>query len=482
MSVSLRQLLEDPDAPEVPIRGLAVDSREVRPGDAFVAISGDRSDGQDYVAEACRNGAVAVLSERPLAAGLELEGCPAVVVPDLKLRRGALAARVHEWPSRRLRCIGVTGTNGKTSIAHFIADLAGRLGRTAGYMGTIGWGRPGALERTRLTTEDGVTVQRRLGQLLDAGCDWVAMEVSSHALSQGRVAEVEFDVAVLSNLSRDHLDYHQTEAAYADAKASLFRWPSLDTAVVNLDDAFGRRVARSLGPGVALLGYGRQAELGWHDLVFTDQGVRGRWRSPWGAADLALPLAGEFSVANMAAAIGALCCSGLAFDDVVEAAASVAQVPGRMEFLHAPGRPAVVVDYAHTPDALDKVLEALRRHTSGALVCVFGCGGDRDPGKRPLMAQAAERRADVIWMTSDNPRLEDPERIIDDMAAGLRGAACTHRCVDRREAIARAVENASAGDLVVVAGKGHEDYQEVAGRRLSYSDRVEVANALGVNV
>ena len=271
MSVSLRQLLEDPDAPEVPIRGLAVDSREVRPGDAFVAISGDRSDGQDYVAEACRNGAVAVLSERPLAAGLELEGCPAVVVPDLKLRRGALAARVHQWPSRRLRCIGVTGTNGKTSIAHFIADLAGRLGRTAGYMGTIGWGRPGALERTRLTTEDGVTVQRRLGQLLDAGCDWVAMEVSSHALSQGRVAEVEFDVAVLSNLSRDHLDYHQTEAAYADAKASLFRWPSLDTAVVNLDDAFGRRVARSLGPGVALLGYGRQ-------------GAPPIWRCPWPAS------------------------------------------------------------------------------------------------------------------------------------------------------------------------------------------------------
>jgi UDP-N-acetylmuramoyl-L-alanyl-D-glutamate--2,6-diaminopimelate ligase len=375
----------------------------------------------------------------------------------------------------------VTGTNGKTTIAHYIADMAGRLGRKAGYMGTIGWGTPGALDAARLTTENALTVQKRLHQLVEADHEWVAMEVSSHALDQGRVDEVAFEVAVFSNLSRDHMDYHPSQEAYGQAKAALFACASLDAAVINVDDEFGRRIARELRPGIRLIGYGRNAEVSWDNLRYTATGIRGRWLTPWGDAQLYLPVAGEFSVANMAAAIGALCVSGLDFDAVIEAAASVAAVPGRMEFFRAAGRPAVVVDFAHTPDALDKVLEALRHHAGGRLVCVFGCGGDRDPGKRPLMAEAAERHADVLWLTSDNPRSEDPERILDDMVGGLTGTACTHRCADRREAIAGAIRGAAANDLVVVAGKGHEDYQEVAGVRSEFSDREIVANLLGVN-
>ncbi|MCZ6711388.1 MAG: Mur ligase family protein, partial [Gammaproteobacteria bacterium] len=243
---------------------------------------------------------------------------------------------------------------------------------------------------------------------------------------------------------------------------------------------YGQHIASELRSGVQLIGYGRDADISWQNLTYTAQGVRGWWQTPWGKAELQLPVAGEFSVANMAAAVGVLCGSGLAFDAVINAAASVTAVPGRMEFFRAAGKPTVVVDFAHTPDALDNMLAALRHHTSGRLVCVFGCGGDRDPGKRPLMAEAAERRADVLWMTSDNPRSEDPERILDAIAAGLAGNACTHRCADRGEAIARALEAASVTDLVVVAGKGHENYQEAAGVRVDYSDRETVANLLAV--
>ncbi|MCZ6709117.1 MAG: UDP-N-acetylmuramoyl-L-alanyl-D-glutamate--2,6-diaminopimelate ligase, partial [Gammaproteobacteria bacterium] len=376
MTLSLRELLADPDVPDVMISGLCEDSRAVEAGDAFIAIQGELSDGHDFVQQAQACGAVAILCER----AVDAVRVPAVVVADLKARRGALAARLYAQPSRQLHCVGVTGTNGKTTIAHYIADIAGRLGHSAGYMGTIGWGVPGALEDVRLTTENAVTVQRRLRQLVGAGHTWVAMEVSSHALTQGRVSEVAFDVAVFSNLSRDHLDYHITQEAYGRAKAELFSYPSLAAAVINMDDPYGQHIASELRSGVQLIGYGRDADISWRNLTYTAQGVRGWWQTPWGKAELQLPVAGEFSVANMAAAVGVLCGSGLDFDVVINAAASVTAVPGRMEFFRAAGKPTVVVDFAHTPDALDNMLAALRHHTSGRLVCVFGCGGDRDPG------------------------------------------------------------------------------------------------------
>ncbi|MDH3640794.1 MAG: UDP-N-acetylmuramoyl-L-alanyl-D-glutamate--2,6-diaminopimelate ligase [Gammaproteobacteria bacterium] len=487
MSMSLRELLSDSDVPDVVVIGLCEDSRSVQQGDAFIAVRGDSTDGHRFVQEACGNGAVAVLCEHLVDMGARgneqapIAQPPQIVVADLKERRGALAAAFYGEPSRTMHCVGVTGTNGKTTIAHLVADMAGQLSHSAGYMGTIGWGAPGALQAARLTTESALTVHKRLAQLLAKGHEWLAMEVSSHALTQGRVAEVAFDVAVFSNLTRDHLDYHPSVDAYGAAKASLFAFPSLSAAVINLDDPFGQHLAGTLAPGVEMVGYGREADVSWQNLEYTGEGIRGSWNTPWGKAELRLPVAGEFSVANMAAAVAALCVSGLDFDAVTEAAANVAPVPGRMEFFRAPGRPPMVVDFAHTPDALDKVLEALRHHASGRLICVFGCGGDRDAGKRPLMARAAERHADVLWLTSDNPRSEEPAQILDDIAAGLSGGACVHRCEDRAEAIGAALDAARADDLVVVAGKGHEDYQEIAGVRTAYSDRDTVAKLLGVN-
>jgi UDP-N-acetylmuramoyl-L-alanyl-D-glutamate--2,6-diaminopimelate ligase len=482
MSMRLPELLADLQAvPDLPVGGLALDSRGTTSGDVFVALRGERHDGHAHVAEAARRGAIAVLAERAISDA----AIPVIVVPALREQLGAIAARWYGEPGRDLRCIGVTGTNGKTSIAHYVADLAERLGRPAGYVGTIGWGRIGELETSTLTTPDPVTVQRQLAALRERGCRWAVLEASSHALEQGRIRAVPFRTAVFSNLTRDHLDYHGDMAAYGAAKRRLFAWPGLELAVVNRDDEFGRTLLDSLAPGVACVTYGREsagtstlADVRWSDLEFDTAGATGRWRTPWGEAAFRLPVHAEFSVANVAAALAVLCADGVALNEFVTVAESLAQVPGRMEFFRASGRAPVVVDYAHTPDAIDQVLVTLRPRAHGRLFCVFGCGGDRDPGKRPLMAAAAERTADVLWLTSDNPRSEAPAAIIADMRAGLTGRACVHVDVDRRAAIAGALAAARSDDLVLVAGKGHEDYQEIAGVRRPFSDRAIVAELL----
>lgn len=472
MSMSLRTLLDDSTLPDVQISGLTEDSRQVLAGDGFIAIKGAQVDGHDYALDAQRRGALAVLAQhRHLAVDI-----PVVVVAELPERRGALAAKLYNYPSEKLHCVGVTGTNGKTSIAHFVADLAGRLGEPAGYMGTIGWGDIGRLERVKLTTEDAVTIQKRLALFAEQGKRWVAMEASSHALDQGRVIDVAFDVAVFSNLSRDHLDYHATFDDYAQAKTRLFDCASLNLAVINVDDPFGRTLAPRLQNRMTVLSYGnKDADVSWRNLQFSNTGVCGEWLTPWGSAELNLPLVGEFFVANMAAALGVLCAAGKDLSAVTAAAMNIVPVPGRMEFYHEPGRPVVVVDFAHTPDALEKVLVTLKRHTEGKLVCVFGCGGDRDPGKRPLMAEVVERCADVLWLTSDNPRSEDPGKIIADMREGLSDRSRVFEVSDRTEAITRAVETAAPEDLILVAGKGHEEYQEIQGERIPYSDSELVA-------
>lgn len=478
MSLPLHELLEGTAGVDrnVTVHGMTEDSRRVAAGDAFVAVRGEHSDGHDHAAAAVAAGAVAVLAERPID-GLT---APVIVVPGLRERRGALAARLYRHPGKRLYCVGVTGTNGKTSIAHYLADLAGRVGRPAGYLGTVGWGRIGALEPSRLTTEDPITLQARLARLVEEGCSWAVLEASSHALAQDRVRDVPFRAAVFSNLTRDHLDYHADEAAYAAAKARLFAWPGLELAVINVDDAFGRTLRERLPAGVGCIGYGSGGEVTWRDVRFDGAGARGRWSTPWGEAPLCLPVQAMFSIANAAAALAVLCANGVALHDAAAAAATLAPVPGRLERFEAPGRPAVVVDFAHTPDAVEQVLAALRPATRGRLICVFGCGGDRDAGKRPLMAAAAERQADELWLTSDNPRSEDPERILADMAGGLTGRVAAHRCVDRAEAIAAAIAGAAEDDVVLVAGKGHEDYQEIAGERRPYSDRQRVAELLAL--
>ncbi len=489
MSLALSSLLEGlaVTAADVPVGEPVEDSRLLQPGGLFVAIRGATADGHDYAAQAVANGAAAVLAERPLP---EL-GVPVVVIPDLRACRGVLAARYYDHPARSLHCVGVTGTNGKTSIAHYIADLATRMGLRAGYLGTIGWGAVGDLQPARLTTEDPFTLQRRLRALADDGCVWAVLEVSSHALEQGRVDAVPFADAVFSNLSRDHLDYHDSIEAYGAAKARLFAGTDLRLAVLNADDPFSSTLAAALPPAVACLSYGAGARaptwpgmagaiaghIGFSGLDFTSGAARGTWHTPWGEAPLTLPVQAVFSVANVAAALAVLCHAGASFDDVLAAVASLGPVPGRMERFAGAGA-HIVVDFAHTPDALDKVLAALRPATAGRLICVFGCGGDRDPGKRPLMAAAAERHADELWLTSDNPRSEEPLAIIADMRAGLTGARRVRECADRREAILAAVADAGPGDTVLIAGKGHEDYQEVNGKRTPFSDRAVVQEIL----
>ena len=475
-TLSLRQLIDGPATPALDIAGLSEDSRLIQPGEAFIATQGAAFDGHDYAAQAIGRGAACVLAERSLP-GL---GAPVVQVENLRARRGALAEKFYAAPSRALTCVGVTGTNGKTTIAHQIACLANALDLDAAYLGTIGWGRPGRLAPSRLTTESAILTQKRLACLRHQGCAWAALEVSSHALAQGRADTIAFDYAVFSNLTRDHLDYHADLDAYGAAKRRLFEFSSLRCAVINIDDEFGRELARSLASVEVLTYGGTRADISWEGVEHRADGLRARLCTPWGKATFSAPVCGDFGLANLAAAIGVLAAAEQPLEALCEAAQAMPAVPGRMEFFRAAGRPTVVVDYAHTPDALAKALAAARRHAEGALLCVVGCGGDRDVGKRPLMGRVAAKLADRLWLTSDNPRSEDPLAIMRDMAAGIEDASPVTQEADRGAAIAQAVAAASAADLVVVAGKGHEEVQEINGRRHPFSDREAVRQLMGL--
>ena len=466
--MTLRELVGRADLPHVPVSGLSGDSRQVQPGDAFVACVGQAFDGHAFVTEAERRGAVAVVSERAVKANV-----PVVVLPDLARRRGELAARFHGAPSKRLAVVGVTGTNGKTTVAHSIAAAMPR----AAFAGTIGWGFPKTLRPAALTTEDPITVQARLRALLDAGATAVAMEVSSHALEQGRVQEVAFDVAVFTNLSRDHLDYHGSMERYAGAKKKLFQ-RDLRAAIANIDDAVGRSIlAETRAAGIDSFGFGTEpdADVSWSSVRYDAKGLAGTWHTPWGKAAFEAPgFFGEFSLRNLAATLTAQCALGVALADAAESMAQLAPPPGRMQAAQEPGRPLALIDYAHTPDALEAALAAVRQHLPAAsrrrLLVVFGCGGDRDQGKRAFMAQAAEAGADAVFLTSDNPRSEDPERILDDAMQGFRKPDRVRRIADRARAIDSAIRAAQAIDVVLIAGKGHERYQEIDGVRRPFSD------------
>jgi UDP-N-acetylmuramoyl-L-alanyl-D-glutamate--2,6-diaminopimelate ligase len=408
----------------------------------------------------------------------------------LKRLAGRLAAEVYGRPSERLWVCGVTGTNGKTSCSQWIAQALEAGGRKTAVIGTLGLGLVGALEENPNTTPDAVVLQRSLARFRNAGARCVAMEASSIGIDQGRVDGVRFAAALFTNLSRDHLDYHGDMERYAQAKLALFRAPGLACAVLNLDDALGVRIAQTLaGSGVDRIGYSTAAGVGaasgleqWleaHDIVLSAAGLRFNLVSNQGSARVAAPLVGRFNVANLLGVIGVLLTAGFTLDAAAKAASRLEPPPGRMQRLGGDGRPLVVVDYAHSPDALEKCLAALRdvaRGHGGRLVCVFGCGGDRDRGKRPLMGEAASRHADFVWLTSDNPRSEPPAAIIDEIRPGVRVAHDVR--VDRGEAIRAAVGTAHVDDVVLIAGKGHEPYQEIAGVRRPFADVVEAGLAL----
>lgn len=492
---SLRDLLHGalrPDTvPDIDVSGVSLDSRNVVPGGAFLACAGLSSHGLDYIDQAIRLGAAVILWEpAPGVVPPRLpETVPLVEVPQLSVHAGRIAANFHGDPSARLDVIGITGTNGKTSVSHLAAQALSAYGRRCAIIGTLGYGFPDSLEPATHTTPDAVKLQSLFAQLAGSGADAVAMEVSSHALEQNRVSGVAFHTAVFTNLTRDHLDYHGDLVAYAAAKKRLFAMPGLRVAVVNADDAVGREILGALPAPVRSIAFATHAEslreVEAQTTVFAERigfdanGLLIEATVADKRATLRAPLFGRFNALNLLAVFGVLLGSGLAVTDAARALSAVRPVRGRMERLGGGERPLVIVDYAHTPDALAQVLAAAREHCSGALHCVFGCGGDRDRGKRPEMGRIAASLADHVVVTDDNPRTEDPDAIVAEILAGVAGAKNVRVERDRALAIATAIRAASAGDVVVIAGKGHEDYQIIGTRREHFSDSETARAVLG---
>ncbi len=460
----------------VPLADLTADSRAVKMGSIFVAYPGTAQDGRAYIADAISRGAAAVIWEREGFTWDERWDLPNLGVEGLRLRVSEIAGQVYGNPSETLWMAGITGTNGKTSVSQWIAAALDARGRRSAVIGTLGNGLVGERAEAKNTTPDPIVLQRLLADYLRRGARAVAMEVSSHGLDQGRTAGIKYDVAVFTNLTRDHLDYHGTMEAYADAKFKLFAACGLSHRVVNIDDAWGAALAAQFGPDVITYGITGKPRLRASRMGLSEAGVRFHVDSEWGDGEVHAAVLGAFNIANLLAVIGALLAAGVSFDDAIAAVSALKPVPGRLERLGGGSQALVVVDYAHTPDALEKALEALRPTVAAGhrLFCVFGCGGDRDPGKRPLMGQAAARLADHVIVTSDNPRSEDPRAIIDQVMAGIDRPA--EAIEDRQVAIFSAVHRAAPGDVVLLAGKGHETYQEIAGVRHAFDDR-EVGRA-----
>ena len=449
------------------VSGLSNDSRRVQPGDLFLAVAGQRTSGAQHLAQALAAGAAAVLIDAglPLPEGLPV---PVLALPDLAARQGVIAARFHGEPSHALKVIGITGTNGKTSVSHF---LAGCLPQCA-ILGTEGNGFPGRLEPATHTTPDGLALHAWLARFRDERARHVAMEVSSHALHQQRTAGVRFDTAVFTNLGHDHLDYHRDLDDYAAAKAGLFAAPGLRAAVLNADDAYCGRMAAALAPGVRALRYGVHGGALRGRAQPRPGGLLIDIEGEFGQASFASPLLGEFNLYNLLAALGVLLLADVPFEEAIEKLRDLPAVPGRMQALRRPGAPLVVIDYAHNPPALESVLTALRAHVpaGGRLWCVFGCGGERDAAKRPVMGEMAARLADRVIVTDDNPRGEDAADIAAAILGGIADPTGVELIHDRAAAIAHAVQSADVRDLVLVAGKGAETYQIVGTERRPFSD------------
>ena len=497
------------------ITNLVTDSRAVMPGDTFLAYPGEKSDGRQFISQAIAAGANAVLWDCQGFAWDFAWRMPNLPVTELRGKAGVIADYVYGHPSRKLWVIGITGTNGKTSCSHWIAQAMAAVGKKTAIIGTLGIGFPGELELTPNTTPDAVLLQRKLADFFRLGASAVAMEVSSHGIVQERINGATFAVALLTNLSRDHLDYHGSMEAYAAAKARLFHWPGLKYAVLNLDDPFGIGLAQGIeDAGVEIIGYGftelparmpRSAAphfgmsrskkfrvmRGWN-LKSSPQGMVFEIEFESEHMKFKTEVIGRFNASNLLGVLATLVASGVRLADAVKAVQELRPVTGRMEQIGGGDLPLIVIDYAHTPDALEKVLAAAREmlptgsnaaeftadleNLRPELICVFGCGGERDRGKRPLMGAVATRLADEVIITSDNPRGEDRRAIIGEIA---EGAGPNHHVEeDRAAAIFRAIQSARKSDVIVIAGKGHEAYQEIDGQKLPFSDREVARRAL----
>lgn len=498
--IALRELLEgmvDPTVltpvAELVVSGLSQDSRKLDANSMFIAVQGTISHGLQFAEQAVGAGVTVVLWDEADNEGHELLQtlCHSVVclpVPALREQTGIIASRFFGHPSRELDVIGITGTDGKTSVSHYLAQCLNTEESPCGVLGTLGNGLINELQPTGLTTADAVSVQKSLASLVDAGATSVAMEVSSHGLDQYRVNGVAFNTAVFTNLAQDHLDYHKSMDAYADTKARLFAMPGLRSAAINLDDIYGRTLADRFGRELCVWGFSTAPDINalnvFSDFIVhaktikaTQDGFEIFVVTPKGTGKVHIDLLGEFNVSNVLAVLTVLLINNIEFEDALKRIHTIKPVIGRMECIKADAGPTIIVDFAHTPQALSAACNAVKQHYKGELWCVFGCGGDRDREKRPRMAQAVEQVADHVIVTSDNPRSENPQAIIDDVMHGFGPSAKATTIIDRREAISQAITEAAEDDVILLAGKGHESYQIIGDKYLDFDDR-KVARAL----
>ncbi len=474
-AISLKSLFRGSPDPVTQITGLALDPREVIAGDLFIALKGSERDGHDFVQDAIDRGAAAIACER------ELHDLSVPVISDRALRAkvGELAARFYGEPALALRTVAVTGTNGKTSVCWYVASLLAALKIPAACHGTIGWGTPPMLASASLTTPDAITLQARLNALRFRGVRWVALEASSHALDQDRLGGVNPEIAVFTNLSRDHLDYHRDMDAYLVAKARLFSMPSVKIAIINADDAASASIRKAVNrhAEIVTVGKGKKGADVRYTLHDRDVGVELQTETPWGRYSAVLPMIGETGPLNVLNAMTSLASAGIDMHALWDAAATLPPVPGRMQVFDAPV--PIIVDYAHTPDALARTMKSLQRRFSDGIVCVFGCGGERDQGKRALMAEVVDRLAVDAWVTDDNPRGEPPCHIRDQVCQSFSRLA-PHNVGDRARASKEAYRSARPGQALLIAGKGHEFGIECGGRITPHSD-IELARDLSKN-
>lgn len=469
---------------KVQISGISIDTRTLKTGDVFCAYAGLVHDGSAFIADAFSRGASCVLCDVTLRDTVTVSdvSLPIYYVEQLQQKVGHLASHFYNQPSSKLKIVGVTGTNGKTTTTYLIANALNILAYQSAVMGTLGNGFAGAPTASDLTTQDPVRVQSSLQDIVDAGGTHLAMEVSSHAIDQGRINGINFNVGVFTNLSQDHLDYHQSMSAYADVKRRFFQQGSLQNAVINIDDPVGLSLYQSIQATMPVYTFsvkGATMSGGRHCRVlsckYSLQGLTAQVETPEGECHLTSSLLGAFNLENLLAALLALLIMGIDVHKAAAALAKVVSIPGRLELVQSKGGVSVIVDYAHTPDALYQVLRTLKPLVHGKLICVFGCGGDRDSGKRPMMARVAQQTADLVIVTDDNPRFTDPLVIFNDIQAGFQGMDNVLMIHDRKKAIAAALHAARANDLILLAGKGHETYQLIGSERFSFDDRAVVA-------
>jgi len=471
---------------ELLVTDVQTDSREVSPGSLFIALQGINGDGEKYISNAVENGAVAILVESKHYSSVLNVEIPVIGITELKQHVADIVDIFYDHASNRLLKYGVTGTNGKSTITSLIAQLSSTIGKKAAVIGTLGYGLVDEnLIQTDLTTPDVVKFHRIFAELNAASVEVVAVEVSSHGIDQKRVENVSFQVGILSNITRDHLDYHGSFEKYADVKKSFLLSESCQSAVVNLDDPECKKIIDALNEKKnQCLSYGidnSDADVKALDACYSPLGINAQIISPWGKAKILCPLMGKFNLSNLLAAISAMCIRGVDFEQIVDAVSNLHAVDGRLQVVEMQGAkesPRVFVDYAHTPDALSQVLQALRLHLENRLWVVFGCGGDRDRGKRAEMGAVASRFADRVIVTSDNPRSEDPEAIIREVISGIDANAVVEAVSEREIAISLAVGSCEKNDVILIAGKGHEDYQIIGDQKIPFSDYLVAQNAL----